>query len=31
MVIFLAYNVIKVRDLALPANIIEGEKNEYVL
>jgi hypothetical protein len=31
MVIFPAYNVIKVRDLTLPKSIIEGEKNEYVL
>jgi hypothetical protein len=30
MVIFLVYNVIKVRDLALLKNIIKGEKNEYV-
>jgi hypothetical protein len=27
MVVILAYNVIKVWELALPANIIEGEKN----
>jgi hypothetical protein len=27
MVIFLVYNVIKVRELTIPENIIEGEKN----
>jgi hypothetical protein len=31
MVVFLVYNVIKVRDFTLPAIIIEGEKNEHVL